>query len=231
MRISFPFLILLVVSAGCKKASGPTNMSPTPTNVTPVISSVSASTTTGLQGATTFSFSAQATDADGDVLTYSWDFGDQGSATGASPAHVYQTTGTFTVKVAVSDGKSLANGQTTVTVKGLSGTWFFDAATSNGTIRYTLAITHSGSTLNAPFTAGGLGSPPARTHTYTGSVGGTSPQLRMSSEPRDCGVLGSLTNTMVGDPNADISSFTVRECTCNTSCATGGTSLGPFVRQ
>jgi len=74
-------LIALAVPAGCKKASGPANPSPTPNNSTPVISSLSASATTGLQGATTFSFSAQATDAaDGGALTYSWDFGDQGFA-------------------------------------------------------------------------------------------------------------------------------------------------------
>jgi chitinase len=45
------------------------------------------------------------TDADGDLLSYSWDFGDQTSATGVSASHMYSTAGTYSVKLTVSDGK------------------------------------------------------------------------------------------------------------------------------
>jgi cytochrome c len=50
-------------------------------------------------------FTASATDADGNPLTYAWDFGDGGNSTDQNPTHTYATPGTFTAKVTVSDGK------------------------------------------------------------------------------------------------------------------------------
>jgi cytochrome c len=50
-------------------------------------------------------FTASATDADGNPLTYAWDFGDGQTSTQQSPTHTYGTPGTFTAKVTVSDGK------------------------------------------------------------------------------------------------------------------------------
>jgi PKD repeat protein len=43
-------------------------------------------------------------DPDGDVLTYSWDFGDTGTGTGVSPTHAYTAAGTYTVTLVVNDG-------------------------------------------------------------------------------------------------------------------------------
>ncbi|MFB9313974.1 PKD domain-containing protein [Nocardioides plantarum] len=54
------------------------------------------------------------TDPDGDTLTYSWTFGDGGTATGAAPSHSYATGGTRTVTLTASDGSTTA--QTTRTV-------------------------------------------------------------------------------------------------------------------
>jgi PKD repeat protein len=57
------------------------------------------------------------TDADGDALSYAWDFGDGTSATGRAPTHVYTGVGIYTVTLAVSDGElSSAIATTTVTV-------------------------------------------------------------------------------------------------------------------
>jgi PKD repeat protein len=50
-------------------------------------------------------FTASATDADGNPLTYAWDFGDGQTSTEQSPSHTYLTPGTFAAKVTVSDGK------------------------------------------------------------------------------------------------------------------------------
>ncbi len=53
--------------------------------------------------AVTFS-GAASSDADGDILTYEWAFGDGGTGTGVSPTHAYASTGTFTVTLMVNDG-------------------------------------------------------------------------------------------------------------------------------
>lgn len=56
-------------------------------------------------------------DADGDALTYTWDFGDGSMATGINPSHSYTVGGTYNVILAVSDGKGgshLVTGNVTV---------------------------------------------------------------------------------------------------------------------
>lgn len=52
-------------------------------------------------------------DPDGDGLTYSWDFGDGAAGTGVSPEHAYDSPGSRTVTLTVSDG-SLSNATTRV---------------------------------------------------------------------------------------------------------------------
>jgi MYXO-CTERM domain-containing protein len=49
-------------------------------------------------------FSASATDAGGDPLTYHWDFGDGSTSDEASPEHAYSNQGSFTVVCRVEDG-------------------------------------------------------------------------------------------------------------------------------
>ena len=48
-------------------------------------------------------------DADGDGLTYAWDFGDGGEATGLRVVHTYETGGTYPVQLVVDDGTGVAN--------------------------------------------------------------------------------------------------------------------------
>jgi PKD repeat protein len=54
-------------------------------------------------------------DPDGTIAGYAWDFGDGGTATGATAQHTYATAGTFTVKLTVTDNTG-ATGETTKTV-------------------------------------------------------------------------------------------------------------------
>jgi PKD repeat protein len=46
---------------------------------------------------------SSSSDPDGQIASYSWDFGDGGTATGASPSHAYTTSGNKTVKLTVTD--------------------------------------------------------------------------------------------------------------------------------
>jgi len=52
----------------------------------------------------TVQFGVVADDPDDDPLSYTWSFGDGGSAAGANPSHAYQAAGTYSVTVVVSDG-------------------------------------------------------------------------------------------------------------------------------
>ncbi|WP_328844280.1 PQQ-dependent sugar dehydrogenase [Streptomyces sp. NBC_00258] len=47
--------------------------------------------------------SAGTTDADGDALTYSWDFGDGGKSTSANPTYTYKRNGTYTATLTAKD--------------------------------------------------------------------------------------------------------------------------------
>ncbi|MFI8993409.1 PQQ-dependent sugar dehydrogenase [Streptomyces sp. NPDC053542] len=48
-------------------------------------------------------FGASATDADGDAITYSWDFGDGSKSTAQNPSHTYKKNGTYTATVTAKD--------------------------------------------------------------------------------------------------------------------------------
>jgi cysteine-rich repeat protein len=58
------------------------------------------------------SFSGSATDVSGDTVTYAWDFGDGGTATGASATHIWANSGDYIVTFTASDEDG---GHTTVT--------------------------------------------------------------------------------------------------------------------
>ncbi|MBC3931485.1 PKD domain-containing protein [Undibacterium curvum] len=64
---------------------------------TPVITPSSANTQTGLE----VTFTGASSDPSGGTLTYTWDFGDASTGTGASVKHIYQNSGTFIVGLTV----------------------------------------------------------------------------------------------------------------------------------
>jgi PKD repeat protein len=51
----------------------------------------------------TVNFSADAEDSDGNIESYAWDFGDDGTSSLANPVHVYESEGTYTSSVTVTD--------------------------------------------------------------------------------------------------------------------------------
>jgi PKD repeat protein len=62
---------------------------------------------------------AEATDPDGDPLTYAWSFGDGTTGSGASVAHTYTEPGNYTARVTISDGEREA--RATVDVAAFAG--------------------------------------------------------------------------------------------------------------
>lgn len=64
-----------------------------------------------------YRFDASAShDPDGSPLTYTWSFGDGSTASGAVVTHPFETSGTFTVKLTVTDGVSTASTSQTLDV-------------------------------------------------------------------------------------------------------------------
>lgn len=87
------------------------------------LSTITLSQTSGVQAATPFRFSVQATNFAAGATTYRWEFGDGEVSTEAAPTHVYNSSGTFPVSVAVSDGKTSARAESSLTVYTVTGNW------------------------------------------------------------------------------------------------------------
>jgi PKD repeat protein len=81
-------------------AGGYTYTPPPQQNQPPQVT-VSASPTSG-SAPLTVSFTSTASDPDGTIVSYAWDFGNGQTSTQPSPTHVYQT-GTYTARVTVTD--------------------------------------------------------------------------------------------------------------------------------
>ncbi len=66
---------------------------------------------------------AASADPDGDIIQYSWDFGDGSAGTGHSPVHVYKTPGVYTVRLTIRDDSATSadrsSDEMTVTVNHL----------------------------------------------------------------------------------------------------------------
>ena len=74
---------------------------PAPTNQAPT-----AAFTSSCNGLACNFDASGSTDPENDPLTYTWDFGDGETGTGASPTHTYKTGGTHTVTLTLNDGTS-----------------------------------------------------------------------------------------------------------------------------
>ncbi|HEX8123184.1 MAG TPA: PQQ-dependent sugar dehydrogenase [Solirubrobacteraceae bacterium] len=96
---------------------------------------VASATATPTQGAAplTVQFNGTgSTDADGNALTYAWDFGDGATATGSTASHTYAANGTYTAKLTVTDTLG-AKDTTTVKIEvGNKPVPVIDAPTTSG---------------------------------------------------------------------------------------------------
>ena len=83
------------------------------TNSPPQVLTLGISSQNVLEG-DTVSFNPSVSDADGDTLSYRWDFGDGVSSVLRTPVHKYNNAGTYTVTLTVSDG--IASGTKTARI-------------------------------------------------------------------------------------------------------------------
>ena len=87
------------------------------TNKAPSAGTVTAAPATAYVGESVQLSVSGDSDPDGDPLTYAWEFGDGGTGTGKSVSHAYNSAGSFTATVTVSDGKKSATASGSVTIK------------------------------------------------------------------------------------------------------------------
>ena len=114
-----------------------------------------------LAGATAVSFSATASDPDGDPLTYKWDFCEEEVTTqGGGAAYTFYRGGECRVRVTVTDGKGgSSTGETYVTIRTLEGDWVLVNPAHQG---FTTYIRHNGRSFSGQFSSG--------RHSFTGNV-------------------------------------------------------------
>jgi hypothetical protein len=168
-------------------------------NAAPTVSTISPSTTTGLQSGAGIAFSANGSDKDGDTVNYSWDFGDGTTDSSPTPTHSFLTVGNLTVKVTVSDSKhdNAASATTGVTIKNLNGTWRGTLLAPSGNLNTVVTLTQTGASLS-----GGYADQLPGTGSVSGSVKSSTPIVTFTVS-----IPGVTPFTFTGSPSGDINSL------------------------
>ncbi|MEM9921029.1 MAG: PKD domain-containing protein, partial [Bacteroidota bacterium] len=83
----------------------------------PPVAAFTSSTTNGEAPLPVRFDASTSTDADGDALTFQWAFGDGNTATGETVNHAYQSAGTYTVTLTVSDQQDQSTASQTIVVE------------------------------------------------------------------------------------------------------------------
>jgi PKD repeat protein len=93
----------------------------------PIAVADSSAPTTGVGPLTVNFSSAGSYDPDGSIASYSWDFGDGAVSNEANPVHAYNTPGTYTASLVVTDYSGLSSAADTVTIVVQSNTILYVA--------------------------------------------------------------------------------------------------------
>ena len=183
-------------------------------NEAPAVSGVTPSVAATLLGTdTAVTFSAQATDPNGDTLSYAWEFGDGATSTEQSPSHIYTAAGAFTVRLTVSDGKKSATSETTVTVRTLTGTWRSNSVNTNlGPAELVFTLNQSGSSVSGVLNGLTFATANFPNCPVQGTIARTAPQVVLQQPPCAGVVNGAPSSfgagTFLLNPNADVSALT-----------------------
>jgi PKD repeat protein len=78
-------------------------------NAQPPVAAVSANPISGTTPLTVSFSSVNSSDADGTIVSYSWNFGDGTTSTEPNPVHIYNSAGTFTAVLTVTDNSGLTD--------------------------------------------------------------------------------------------------------------------------
>jgi hypothetical protein len=153
------FLTLVFVACGGKSGGSSTTSSPTapssPTNHAPGITAMSFSPVFGIMGLTKFSFSASASDPDGDAVSYAWDISGT-PASGTSGSLIFSRGGNGLARLTVTDTKGATATDTRSFVVGdMTGTWIVSSGVLTGTV-FVLKQSPAG-TVTGNFTIPGFG--------------------------------------------------------------------------
>jgi PKD repeat protein/C1A family cysteine protease len=159
-------------------ASASTTINITVIHNAPPLAVITASPTAGLIPLdVTFSGNGSS-DSDGTITSYSWNFGDNTTATGIQASHTYTKAGTFTARLTVTDNKG-ATASKTVTIKpsktNLRPVASVSASPTSGTTPLNVIFSGEGSydpdgtiaVYNWSFGDGKKGQGPSVSHTYT----------------------------------------------------------------
>ena len=202
--------------AACS-SEGPTRPNNQPTGATITSTSPEGQ---ALVGATRVTFAATAADPDGDLLTYTWNLGDGGTAVGQTVTHVYNSEGSFTATLTVADGRgasTMVAATRSVTARTLTGVWL-----GAGEISEIYDLAQLGSTLTGRRTTNG----------YSGPLRGSVADVRFVTfaadfVPNDIGG-GFCPLTFTGDADSALNELT-GSLTVAVGCGRGGGQSLPVV--
>ncbi|MGN6568852.1 MAG: PKD domain-containing protein [Flavipsychrobacter sp.] len=186
----------------------------------------SASNTTSCTAPATISFTNSTTGA----TSYSWDFGDGGTSSTASPSHTYSSAGTYTVRLIATNSAGCPDTvikTSYITVNSLHAAFSTSSSKCSGqNIAFTNSSTGSPTSYTWLFGDGTTATSANPTHAY-GSAGTYT--VKLIATKGTCNDTATTTITVNPTPTANFSGDTVSSCripvTTNfTNLSSGGTS-------